>query len=414
MTTLHRPLVHPRAAAAVASLLLAVAGGLALRQRNLLDPARSQEGAIAAARLLHERQRYGPGDPGEFDRLLRERGVDEADRVFRALTELAPTWGAYRYALGLAPLTRGEWDVADERFRQARTLSPNDVGLAERIGAAWVRTAAEHKAPQLLLYAMPCFADAARLDPVFLRQTLRLLQPFGIEVRELSRIVPDTPQGAREFGMLLAEAGLADEAIAPLSRAVRDAACADEAAWLALGRCHLSLGHVEEAEAAFRESVASSSDPTAAVRSLYEVFGAAGRARDGVNFWERLADAHPRGARFNLGRVQFDRGPDGYAGAFDQFQAIEDVAHDPSTTGYLARIEIARGLFTDARARLERALRLHARDADLHYLMAQTLRGLRDAASARTELERARELSPSNETFVRLLDAWDREDQRNR
>jgi len=340
--------------------------------------------------------------------------VDEADRLFGALTELAPTWGAYRYALGLARLTRGEWEVADERFRQARTLSPNDAGLAERIGAAWVRTAAERKSPQLLLYAMPCFADAARLDPVLLRNTFRLLQPFGVDVRGLSRLVPDTPQGAREYGLLLAEAGLADEAIVPLSRAVLDPACADEDAWLALGRSHLSLGHLEEAEAAFRESFALSRDPTAAVRRLFDVFGAAGRAGDGVKFWERLAEEQPRGARFNLGRGRFERGPDGYAGAFDEFQAIEDVAHDPSTTGYLARIEIARGLLADARTRLERALRLHGRDADLHYLMAQALRGLGENASARTELARAGELSPDNVTFAQLLASWDREDQRNR
>jgi tetratricopeptide (TPR) repeat protein len=396
---------RPVLLASLGIISLLVAAVLALRQRDLLDPARLEGSPARAARLLVERQRYGPGDPARFEALI-ETDPARAHAIISRAIELAPTWAAFRYARGLALLGAGEYERADRSFETACRLAPAHSGLAERIGAVWVREARRRSAPKLLLYSFPRFKAAAELDPRTLESTARLLRPFLPDVLELAPLVPENPAARGAFGLLLLEAGHHAEAVRELTIAIGGRRKPDWILELALGRARLGNSDAAGASEAFKAAVTASPTPSDLLRSLYDDFARAGQGQVGLELWEALATNYPGGARFNLGRHWFEAGRKSYRQSFAEFEAVWQVSADPATAGYLARIEIAWRLYRDARIRLQRVLLKAPRDPDLHYLLALAHDGQGNSEEAVRELERARKLYPSNELYPRLLEQW--------
>lgn len=277
-----------------------------------------------------------------------------------------------RMSLGEAYLGAGQPDLASSEFEAVVALAGRDrtthahtaSAALTRLGAiAIAAPGAEGPAAALRYYEAArswdemnpeawLGAGAAGLRLAQGRQGVDahvLFEQAEIAFRRAGRLAPAAVEAQTGLGEALFGLGRMEDALSAYARAV-ELAPASAGRRLDLARAQARAGRMADAERTYDEV----NRLEASARSYYEMagvqlaLGAADRARDSLMASQRLDPAFA-GAFLGLGRLLFDKGPQHFPAAADQFRQAErlgqagDTALRAEALYYLSRIETEGG-----------------------------------------------------------------------
>jgi tetratricopeptide (TPR) repeat protein len=178
------------------------------------------------------------------------------------LAEVAPDSIWLHMAAGEANESQGRNDVAIQEYKEVLSLRPNRPGVHYRIGRSLLARAKRSTEDAVSEpEALKEFEQELRLDPTSAnaayeageihRKSARLDRAAEL-FSQAVKYYPDFEEALVALGRTLVSMGKAEEALAPLSKAVAlDAA--DEVAWFQLAQAHRAVGNAAEQQKALAE-----------------------------------------------------------------------------------------------------------------------------------------------------------------
>ena len=255
--------------------------------------------------------------------------------------------------------------------------------------------------------AKQAFQRAIRLKPLYpdALENLALLELMtfseaqaGVLANQLLQLAPDNFNGHLIEGIVLLNHGNPSRAL-PHFVALYSAAGDDPLVLAGMIECTSELGQIGEARAYRVRLSRATIDPRDAILAA-QLFKKNGLQRYVLPWLEQAHASSPDNLRIvlELYRVEDRTGqrPAELKWLYEarMFFASDSYAADRAAALEYGGICIANRMFLDARAALEKAVRLWPADAEVHHLLGVSLFGLGDSPNAQQEFEEAVKLDP--------------------
>jgi CIC family chloride channel protein len=199
-------------------------------------------------------------DFADANLLMAKERYEEAIDKYRSAVSVLHT-GEYRLALGLALFKAGHLEEAEIYLSEYLRENPNSA--AANLGLSRVKAQQGAVDDAVRLYHQAIFGawpagdqsqrTEARLELVELLEKSGRLEQARAEALSLKSVLPADPAVRKRFGYLLLRLGMAEGAAA-VFRELLQANNDDAEAEAGLGEAELTLNHLPEAQAAFREA----------------------------------------------------------------------------------------------------------------------------------------------------------------
>jgi tetratricopeptide (TPR) repeat protein len=335
------------------------------------------------------------------------RGLVHADRgdaaraadAFRAVVEAQPGMAIAWWRLGDAEFKQARFDAADAAYARAET----DSAIVEHARRGRARIARRH-APGGDRYVPPrdgmidALADISRSSVFLLRYAASLdlaREPARREavVRRALAVDPENPDVVYEVGSLLQQLRKPGEALPFFTRHL-DMVEDDQQTLVQIGKCHIDMGRLDEAETSLRRALAEGDDAVG-LYNLGIVLEQTGRAEEAERSYRRAIALGPglASARNNLGALLASTQRLDEAAT----QLADAIRLDPADADAhvnLSAVLLQQRRFGDAAGEARRAIELDARHADAHANLGVALAQLGDTRQAIQHLDEALRINP--------------------
>lgn len=332
--------------------------------------------------------------------LDRGEAVDGAEAL-RQVASMQPGRGIVWWRLGEAEFKQARYNDADAAF--ARAEADATVAAHARQGRARVAHARGNTATQQA-YAAPrdpmveALARISRSSMFLLKQAASPASARDPAFREeLTRraleVDPGNPDVVYEMGSLLQQRRRPQEALPYFVRHL-DMVEDDQQTLVQIGKCHIDLGRLDEAETTLRQALASSDDAIG-FYNLGIVLEQRDRLQEAERSYRRAIDLNaglPR-AHNNLGGLL------AAGGRLDEAEQHlrESIRLDPAgpdAYASLAVLQLQQGKPSEAATSARQAIAIDARHIDAHVNLGVALAQLGDITQARIEFDEALRIDP--------------------
>ena len=290
-----------------------------------LDSTRLARLAFAAA--LRADSTYAPAHKKLGHLHLRAGELEKAAASFRRAVAHAPEDAEAHFNLGLAYRNLGDLERAVTNMERATELNPVDHKMRLNLGNLYMRTGRREEGRRLLVTAgrqlghlselhaeirPPSQGEAVLVGSARDHYHMGLSYVLEGKPREAMRefrrsiaIVPGRKDPHTGLGMLLLEAGIADEGVTHLERAV-EIDGKDAIAWTRLGWGYRKLERLPDARAAFETASRLDTNLAEAALNLGHVLFRMGNVEESVDQYLRAIDLRPQDpdAHASLGAAQ--------------------------------------------------------------------------------------------------------------
>jgi O-antigen ligase/tetratricopeptide (TPR) repeat protein len=430
--------VAPWVAAAGAAAIILPTATTAIRSESWYGAAMMAHAPEKRAEALENAVAIEPGmyeahyELGKV-RSLRGNGHEQVKKSFEAAVRGAPSVGKCHYRLGIALARLGDdegaerelglalrfdrmyadlhYRVAYYHFFQSRRMRYGEL-VAKAIPGTGRASPGTELAPSVRLLARSLleFRKVAEIDPAYLPDILNLLEkslgPY-FSYTNLKNAVPDTPGAHITFGNWLARRGRWGSALTEYIRAGTDFADGLKPEGrrrfrLRLGLVLLMNGYVDRAEESY---LAALEEPGREhiLRRMYSDYQKAGRLREGMEFFAKLAARFPYShtLQLNIGKAHLALG--NVEKAEGHFRKSLGIRESEEALVLRYKVAMTWKEYSLAQVHMKKALAFDRGKAEYHFLLARAMEADGDLKGALRELREAVKLSPGSERYRRDL-----------
>jgi tetratricopeptide (TPR) repeat protein len=339
-----------------------------------------------------------------------KKDYKQARDSFMVAVRLAPYNGRYHWRLGTALARLGDDGLSEKEISFAKQLAPFDGDLHYKMGFnhfyKWLRTGSAESFTD----AMAEFRKAAEIEIVYLTSSLELVAKYLPQYENLKNVVPATVAHHRSFANYLAGKGRWPEALIEYRTTWRlimkedPSYRGDEYLVLALARCYLMTGNVQDAKRGYRKALKMTRERRRVFQAVRHNFTHAKQPHEGLSLLQSFKEAFPGDHFLDLEIAKAHLAAGEYDAAEQLFLDLSDLR--PSEEIYLHLFNLAmRGRDFDlAEIHANYAIRLNRGKASYYAMLARAREANKDYKGAAQALKHALSIEPQNKSFKEQLD----------
>lgn len=338
---------------------------------------------------------------------------DDYAQALGSLSEavrLLPSDGKFHYRLAMAYARLGDEERCERELAIARKLEPMHPEIQYSIAYhhffKWGRT----REPGLQLEAFSEFRRAAEVNRAYLGQSLQLVAKYLPEYENLSRLVPDTPEHHRVFAEFLVRRGRSEDALKEYRAEWRLRLREDKSyrgdlgLILALARCYVMTGNVEDARRGYLKALSFSGNRARIYKAVGADFSRAKLHGLCLSFLGGLKEEFPGDRELDLEIARCHLALGNLDLAEKLLLELSESMASEQICGLLFAIAIHRKDYSLAEIHALGAVRLDPSSAQNYAMLARAREGSGDYEGAIKALRRALEIEPEHSQYRKHIE----------